>query len=346
MYRETRRRLLAWSGLIVISALVTVALMLTVAHFVGETPELPTAETSYLARTGQSCLGHVPDVDVEPSEVWRSHWKRLEEVDCKPGSWLYQFREQGQNLAQYQQDQPNMGHADSHLLLIPLGRMHEPQHAALVEPVREFVGLFFQRDAELGATRELPLEAFHADKGRLGQFDAEQILEDLVGTCPGTAAACMAITDRDLFVDKLQYVFGLGHFRKRVGVFSTYRLWEDRYNPLTDRDEPVRAPEPLRRALKVAVHEMSHEFSVAHCVHDRSCILGGTNSLAESDAGSLMLCPLDHAKLQWNLGFDPHQRFSGLADFAEHHGLHPEARYWRRLAREYPAYANASAGGN
>ena len=346
MYRDTRRRLLAWTGLIAAGALLTTALMLTVAHFVGDKPELPASATSYLARTGQSCLGHVPEVDVEPSEAWRSHWKRLEEDDCKPGSWLYQFRERGQNLSQYRSEQPNMGHPDAQLVLVRLGAIDEPQHAALVEPVREFVGLFFQREAVAGSPRELPREAFHPDKGRFGQFDAERVLEDLMGTCPGSAAACMAITDRDLFVDKLQYVFGLGHFRKRVGVFSTYRLWEDRYNPLTDQDEPVRAPEPLRRALKVAVHEMSHEFSLAHCVHYRGCILGGTNSLAESDAGSLMLCPLDHAKLQWNLGFDPHQRFGDLADFAQEHGLHPEARYWRRMAREYPAYGNASAGGN
>lgn len=346
MYRDTRRRLLAWTALIGTSAVLTIVLTMTVAHFVGDKPKLPANETSYLARTGHSCLGHIPEVDVEPSEVWRSHWRRLQEEDCKPGSWLYQFREQGQNLAGYQQDQPNIAAIESRLVLIRLGGMESPQHAAVVEPVREFIGLFFQREPVLGQPRELPREAFHADKGRFGQFDAERLLEDLVGTCPDDAAACIAITDRDLFVDRLQYVFGLGHFHKRVGVFSTYRLWEDRHNPLTDRDEPVRAPEPLRRALKVAVHELAHEFSLAHCVHYRHCILGGTNSLAESDAGSLMLCPLDHAKLQWNLGFDPHQRFSDLADFAENHGLHPEARYWRRMAREYPAHGNASAGGN
>ena len=57
-------------------------------------------------------------------------------------------------------------------------------------------------------------------------------------------------------------------------------------------------------------------------------------------------CVENHAKLRWNLGFDPHERFSELAEFASTHGLHPEARYWRRMAAEYPAYGNASVGGN
>ena len=140
-------------------------------------------------------------------------------------------------------------------------------------------------------------------------------------------------------------VFGLGHFSKRVGVVSTYRLWEDRRNQVTDRREAVRKPEPLRRALKVAVHEVAHEFSLAHCVHYRDCVMAGTNSLEESDAGRLTLCPLDHEKLAWNLGFQPHRRFSELSDWAERNGLYPEARYWERMASDYPAYENAAGGG-
>ena len=150
------------------------------------------------------------------------------------------------------------------------------------------------------------------------------------------------MTDEDLYVSTLQYVFGLGHFHRRVGVFSMYRLWEDVRVPSGER-QAVRDPEPLRRALKVAVHELGHEMTVAHCVHYRHCVMAGTNSLAESDAGSLMLCPLDHEKLRWNLRFDPRERYGELADFAERHRLWPEARYWRQMAAAAPL-ANAAGG--
>jgi archaemetzincin len=150
------------------------------------------------------------------------------------------------------------------------------------------------------------------------------------------------MTDRDLFVPGLQYVFGLGHFHRRVGVISMYRLWEDRLDPLTGLEGPPTAPEPLRRALKVAAHEMAHEFSVAHCAHYRDCVMGGTNSLVESDRGSLMLCPMDHEKLRWNLHFDPRARYIELSAWADAYGLHPEAAYWRRMAEDFPGFANAA----
>ena len=90
---------------------------------------------------------------------------------------------------------------------------------------------------------------------------------------------------------------------------------------------------------------MAHEFSVAHCVHYRDCVMAGTNSLVESDQGDLMLCPLDHEKLRRNLDFDPHRRFAVLAEWAGDHGLHSESHYWREMAGQYPAYANAAGGG-
>ncbi len=345
MRSENRSKLIAWSGLLGVSTGVTLLFMTAVAHFVGDGAAAGAAEPSYLARTGHRCLGHIPDVDVAPSEGWSSHWARLAEEDCKPGSWLYQFREEGQNLAQYREREPNRAPDEAHLVLTRLGDLRHAGAAELVDPVRDFLGIFFQRDVRVGDPMALPADAFHENKGAHGQYDAEVVLDSLVGTCESGAAACLAVTDRDLFVDKLQYVFGLGHFRKRVGVFSTYRLWEKRRDPVTGNMEEVRRPEPLRRALKVAVHEMAHELSVAHCVHYRDCVMAGTNSLAESDAGALMLCPLDHAKLQWNLRYDPYARFTELADWADVHGLHAEAGYWRQMAREYPAAANAAGGG-
>jgi archaemetzincin len=345
MTPDARRQLVSWSALLLLSGLFTVVLVSVVAHFMADKHLPPESEASFLTRTGQPCLGHVPPPDVEPSEAWRAHWQRLQEEDCQPGSWLYTFREDGQDVAGYQASDPVRGPLDAPLVLIQLGAIEGEASAALVEPVRRFLEVFFQREVLAGDRLELPEQAFHPDKGQFGQFDAEALLTGLIDACPPDSGVCMGITERDLFVDDLQYVFGLGHFRQRVGVFSTYRLWADRTNPRTGRTEPAPPPEPLRRALKVAVHELAHEFSIAHCVHYRRCIMGGTNSLAESDAGSLMLCPMDHEKLRWNLGFDPHERFVGLADFAEDHGLHGEARYWRRMAREYPAYANVAGGG-
>lgn len=337
---------MAWGALVVFSGALTFGLMAVVAVFVGDAPDREVSDVDdYLARTGQRCLAHVPELDLEPQPAWRESWEELTEEDCRPGSWLNQFREDGQNLHQYRAEQPNRVEQASPLVVSPLGKIDRPEAARLVEPVREFIELFFQRSTVLAEARTLPAAALSPERGDEGQYNADAVLEDLVGTCPEGAGACLAMTDRDLYVPDLQYVFGLGHFHKRVGVFSTYRVHKPRRNPATGERESVRDPEPLRRALKIAVHELGHELSLAHCVHYRHCVMAGTNSMAESDAGRLTLCPLDHGKLEWNLGYDPHRRFLELSRFARRHGLHPEARYWARMANAYPAHANAAGAG-
>jgi archaemetzincin len=346
MDSESKRKVLAGAVVLGFSLTLTLGLMAAVAAFVGTTPDgEPLAVDDYLARTGHRCLDHVPDLDHQPTPTWSEGWQRLSEEDCRPGSWLNQFREEGQNLGRYQAQQPNRVTEDQPIILRPLGRIERPEAARLVEPVREFVSLFFQLDATLAEGLPLPREALDPRRGDEGQYDADVVLEALEGTCPEGAGACLAVTDRDLYVPDLQYVFGLGHFHKRVGVFSTYRVGKPRRNAVTGERESVRDPEPLRRALKIAVHELGHELSLAHCVHYKHCVMAGTNSMAESDAGRLLLCPLDHAKLRWNLDFDPHRRFKELSRFAARHGLHPEARYYERMARSYPGAANASGAG-
>ena len=288
------------------------------------------------------CLSQVSPLDHRPGVEWSASWNRLEEKDCRSGSWLHQFRESGQNLAEYQEALGADWEVPSTVSLVPLGTIEKAQAAELLEPVREFLEIYFQTPVSRSARVPMPPGAFRPEKGVRGQLDAEHIVQLLKGLCPTDTEFCLAVTDGDLFVDGLQYVLGLGHFKDRVGIFSTYRLWEKQRDGVTGQSSPVRDPEPLRRALKVAVHELSHELAVAHCAHYRGCVMAGTNSLLESDRGRLTLCPLDHRKLQGSLGFDPHRRFSQLAGFAQRYGLFPEARYWETLAREYPRWPNAS----
>lgn len=339
--------MLGWTGLIAVSLGLTFGMSVMLANVVGERPSrLPTPEASYLARHGKRCLARVSDPDIAPNPAFSPWWQRLGEEDCRPGSWLSQFREFGQTFAQYQAEGPNRPELDAPLQLTALGdfRVRGVQARDLLEPVREFIEIYYQRSTQLTAPRDLPASAWHPERGATGQYDAEEVLESLQGSCPTGSGGCLSATDEDLFVNTLQYVFGLGHFHRRVGVFSMYRLWE----PISDGSPTGRRavvdPEPLRRALKVAVHEMGHEFTVAHCVHYRRCVMAGTNSLTESDAGSLMLCPLDHAKLRWNLRFDDRKRFRELADFAARHGLHAEARYWTDMSEAQPQLPNAAGG--
>lgn len=52
----------------------------------------------------------------------------------------------------------------------------------------------------------------------------------------------------------------------------------------------------LERCFGVLAHEMGHVLGMEHCVYYQ-CLMGGSNSLEESDAGPLHLCPVDLRKL-------------------------------------------------
>ena len=78
-----------------------------------------------------------------------------------------------------------------------------------------------------------------------------------------------------------------------------------------------------RRTLKVAGHETGHMLGLQHCLF-HACLMNGSNSLPESDAQPLELCPVCLRKLQWNVAFDVRARFRGLSDFHRIAGLEAE----------------------
>ena len=89
---------------------------------------------------------------------------------------------------------------------------------------------------------------------------------------------------------------------------------------------PAAASLLLRRACKVLAHETAHLLGIAHCVF-YSCLMNGSNHLAESDARPLHLCPVDLRKLQHSIGFDVAARYRRLRTFAGDAGFTDETRW-------------------
>lgn len=49
-------------------------------------------------------------------------------------------------------------------------------------------------------------------------------------------------------------------------------------------------------------------FGMQHCIH-YTCLMNGSNHIAESDSRQLRLCPVCLRKLQWSVGFDVVERY-------------------------------------
>jgi archaemetzincin len=250
----------------------------------------------------------------------------------KPGDWLAEHDEPGQTFAQYRAADPVtpdvVGEGKRrHLYLQPLGALTKTQRSIVDttgEYMRRFFGLEVRQLPELSLSL-VPKSArrVHPDWG-VPQILTSFILEKLlVPRLPDDAAALISFTASDLWPGEgWNFVFGQASLRDRVGVWSIYRYG--------DPEEGARAfKRTLTRALKVAVHETGHMFSLEHCTA-YECVMGGSNSLDESDRRPLELCPECMAKICWATERDPIARYRDLQAFAAEHGFTDEAAFFGR----------------
>ena len=96
------------------------------------------------------------------------------------------------------------------------------------------------------------------------------------------AGKLLGLTDQDLFIPILTYVFGEAQLGGQVAVASTARLRED----LDPRDHR----RFVERLAKEAIHEVGHAYGLLHCQLPR-CIMSRAAGVRDVDEKSLELCP-------------------------------------------------------
>ncbi len=116
------------------------------------------------------------------------------------------------------------------------------------------------------------------------QHSSTRILEWLRETGPareGRPARILGMTDQDLFIPILTFVFGEAHLGGRVAVVSTARLGEPGL------------PDPrvaLERLAKESVHELGHCYGLVHC-DSPGCVMGRSSSARDVDKKRGDFCP-------------------------------------------------------
>ena len=86
----------------------------------------------------------------------------------------------------------------------------------------------------------------------------------------------LAVTDRDLFIPVLTFVYGHAQLGGRVAVVSLARLRQEFYG-MAPNHELL-----LERAAKEALHESGHTFGLVHCA-DRSCAMSLATNIRQID---------------------------------------------------------------
>jgi archaemetzincin len=138
----------------------------------------------------------------------------------------------------------------------------------------------FLTEVRLGALFDRPRDAYDA---RRGQYESTRILKWLADRVPAGARSVLAVTDQDLCIVVLTYVFGEAQVGGPAAVVSTARLQQ---GPAGD---PVDAPLYHARLVKECVHEIGHTFGLTHC-KSRGCVMGRANTIHDVDAKGDALC--------------------------------------------------------
>lgn len=116
------------------------------------------------------------------------------------------------------------------------------------------------------------------------QYNSSRILANMssfVEDCD--AERVLGITDVDLYVPQLNFVFGEAECPGRFAIISLSRLRPEFYE-----EQPNRSLFH-ERSVKEAVHEIGHTLGMQHC-HNPECVMYFSNSLLDTDRKGSTFC--------------------------------------------------------
>ena len=160
-----------------------------------------------------------------------------------------------------------------------------PVDAAMMEHVRLHLAQAFGRPAVLWDSPARPADTLDPKRR---QHATSRFLKWLLASGPAEGKV-LGVTDQDLFIPILTYVFGEAQLGGTAAVCSTARLAEG---------IELTGPRLLtERLAKEAVHEVGHAPGLHHC-DTPACVMGRSAGLRGVDEKSHLLCNVCRQRLE------------------------------------------------
>lgn len=115
------------------------------------------------------------------------------------------------------------------------------------------------------------------------QYHSTHILAKIKEFARSDVDHVLGVIDVDLYVPRLNFVFGEAYSPGKVAIISLFRLKQEFYG------HPPDTKLFLERAVKEAVHEIGHTMSLGHC-ENRLCVMFFSNSIVDTDRKRAVFC--------------------------------------------------------
>ncbi len=165
---------------------------------------------------------------------------------------------------------------DKKIYLVPIGKVRRE----ILEDLKENLPLIFPYFFEIGEKISIPENSWNIKRN---QYLSAPFLDKLSKLELEYAFKILGITEVDLYVPHLNYIFGQAKIRGREALISLARLSNTFYG----------LPEDLKllkkRALKEAIHELGHTLGLEHCFNSK-CVMFFSNSIKDTDDKEEKFC--------------------------------------------------------